>query len=118
LESPQKLFYARHRPTEAYFWALGVYYEPQYAEARKLLAKFIATITPYDDTFDNYGIWEELQPFADVMQRFAIPFLLNNQMLEATVLRQNKLLPRISNKSCSINLLIQKYYICVARCEL
>lgn len=35
-----------------------------------LLAKFIATITPYDDTFDNYGIWEELQPFADVMQRY------------------------------------------------
>uniref|UniRef100_A0ACD6A1H1 Uncharacterized protein n=1 Tax=Avena sativa TaxID=4498 RepID=A0ACD6A1H1_AVESA len=70
LKSPRKLFYARHRPAEAYFWALGVYYEPQYAKARKLLAKFIATITPYDDTFDNYGIWEELQPFADVMQRW------------------------------------------------
>ncbi|KAL6842182.1 hypothetical protein ACP4OV_028161 [Aristida adscensionis] len=70
LESPRKLFYARHRPTEAYFWALGVYYEPQYAKARKLLAKFIATITPYDDTFDNYGIWEELLPFANVMQRW------------------------------------------------
>uniref|UniRef100_A0A0D9VVG7 Uncharacterized protein n=1 Tax=Leersia perrieri TaxID=77586 RepID=A0A0D9VVG7_9ORYZ len=70
LESPQQLFYARHRPAEAYFWALGVYYEPQYAKARKLLAKFIATITPYDDTFDNYGIWDELQSFADVMQRW------------------------------------------------
>ncbi|KAF8698823.1 hypothetical protein HU200_035082 [Digitaria exilis] len=70
LESPRKLFYARHRPTEAYFWALGVYYEPQYAKARKLLAKFRATITPYDDTFDNYGIWEELEPFANVMQRW------------------------------------------------
>ncbi|CAL4923246.1 unnamed protein product [Urochloa decumbens] len=70
LESPRKLFYARHRPTEAYFWALGVYYEPQYAKARMLLAKFIATITPYDDTFDNYGIWEELEPFANVMQRW------------------------------------------------
>ncbi|OQU92401.1 alpha-copaene synthase isoform X1 [Sorghum bicolor] len=70
LDSPRKLFYARHRPAEAYFWALGVYYEPQYAKARKLLAKFIATITPYDDTFDNYGMWEELQPFADVMQRW------------------------------------------------
>uniref|UniRef100_K4AMF5 Terpene synthase metal-binding domain-containing protein n=1 Tax=Setaria italica TaxID=4555 RepID=K4AMF5_SETIT len=70
LESPRKLFYARHRPTEAYVWALGVYYEPQYVKARKLLAKFIATITPYDDTFDNYGIWEELEPFANVMQRW------------------------------------------------
>uniref|UniRef100_A0ACD5X746 Uncharacterized protein n=1 Tax=Avena sativa TaxID=4498 RepID=A0ACD5X746_AVESA len=70
LESPWKLFYARHRPAEAYFWALGVYYEPRYAKARKLLAKFIATITPYDDTFDNYGVWEELQPFAEVMQRW------------------------------------------------
>ncbi|CAM0948567.1 unnamed protein product [Alopecurus aequalis] len=69
-ESPRKLFYARHRPAEAYFWALGVYYEPQYTKARKLLAKFVATITPYDDTFDNYGILEELQPFADVMQRW------------------------------------------------
>lgn len=71
MESPRKLYYARHRPTEAYFWALGVYYEPQYSKARKLLAKFIATITPYDDTFDNYGIWDELLPFADVMQRYA-----------------------------------------------
>uniref|UniRef100_A0A0E0NWU0 Uncharacterized protein n=1 Tax=Oryza rufipogon TaxID=4529 RepID=A0A0E0NWU0_ORYRU len=70
LESPRELFYARHRPVEAYFWALGVYYEPEYAKPRKLLAKFIATITPYDDTFDNYGLWEELQPFADVMQRW------------------------------------------------
>uniref|UniRef100_A0A0E0D2D9 Terpene synthase N-terminal domain-containing protein n=1 Tax=Oryza meridionalis TaxID=40149 RepID=A0A0E0D2D9_9ORYZ len=70
LESPRELFYARHRPAEAYFWALGVYYEPEYAKPRKLLAKFIATITPYDDTFDNYGLWEELQPFADVMQRW------------------------------------------------
>ncbi|BAF12330.1 Os03g0428200 [Oryza sativa Japonica Group] len=70
LESPRELFYARHRPAEAYFWALGVYYEPEYAKPRKLLAKFIATITPYDDTFDNYGLWKELQPFADVMQRF------------------------------------------------
>ncbi|XP_044392555.1 alpha-copaene synthase [Triticum aestivum] len=69
-ESSWKLFYARHRPAEAYFWALGVYYEPQYAKARKFLAKFIATITPYDDTFDNYGVWEELRPFADVMQRW------------------------------------------------
>ncbi|KAF2939797.1 alpha-copaene synthase [Oryza sativa Japonica Group] len=70
LESPRELFYARHRPAEAYFWALGVYYEPEYAKPRKLLAKFIATITPYDDTFDNYGLWKELQPFADVMQRW------------------------------------------------
>ena len=90
MESPQRLFYARHRPTEAYFWALGVYYEPQYAKARKLLAKFIATITPYDDTFDNYGIWEELQPFADVMQRFAILFF-NNQILEATVFKKKQI---------------------------
>jgi hypothetical protein len=52
----QIILYARHRPTEAYFWALGVYYEPQYAKARMLLAKFVATITPYDDTFDNYGM--------------------------------------------------------------
>uniref|UniRef100_A0A0E0ITU5 Uncharacterized protein n=1 Tax=Oryza nivara TaxID=4536 RepID=A0A0E0ITU5_ORYNI len=70
LESPRELFYARHRPAEAYFWALGVYYEPEYSKPRKLLAKFIATITPYDDTFDNYGLWKELQPFADVMQRW------------------------------------------------
>ena len=72
------------------FGQLGVYYEPQYAKARKLLAKFIATITPYDDTFDNYGIWEELQPFADVMQRFAILFF-NNQILEATVFKKKQI---------------------------
>lgn len=72
MDSTRKLFFARPRPTESYFWALGVCYEPQYAKARKLLAKCVSTITPYDDTFDNYGIWEELQPFADVMQRYVI----------------------------------------------
>lgn len=86
MESPRKLYYARHRPTEAYFWALGVYYEPQYAKARKLLAKFIATITPYDDTFDNYGIRDELLPFADVMQRYATNLV--RQMLRVPYLGQ------------------------------
>ncbi|XP_074294148.1 (+)-delta-cadinene synthase isozyme C2-like [Silene latifolia] len=42
LDVKNKLSYARDRITECYFWILGVYYEPQYALARKFAVKVIA----------------------------------------------------------------------------
>ncbi|KAG6685678.1 hypothetical protein I3842_12G123800 [Carya illinoinensis] len=60
------------RVVELYFWILGVYFEPQYALARRILTKIICTISIIDDTFDAYGILEELELFTDAIKRWDI----------------------------------------------
>lgn len=64
--------YARDRVVECYFWTLGVYFEPQYSEARVMLAKTIAIISIVDDTFDSYGIVKELNAYTDAIQRYEL----------------------------------------------
>ncbi|PHT30833.1 hypothetical protein CQW23_27170 [Capsicum baccatum] len=64
--------YARDRVVECYFWALGIYYEPQYSQARVMLVKTIAMISIVDDTYDAYGTVEELSIYTDVIQRWDI----------------------------------------------
>ncbi|KAM3282940.1 hypothetical protein P3S67_026585 [Capsicum chacoense] len=64
--------YARDRVVECYLWAVGVYFEPQYSQARVILAKIIAMISVVDDTFDAYGTVKELATYTDVIQRWNI----------------------------------------------
>ncbi|KAK4367087.1 hypothetical protein RND71_014967 [Anisodus tanguticus] len=64
--------YARDRAVECYFWTVGVYIEPQYSQARVMLAKTIAMISIVDDTFDAYGIVKELDAYTDAIQRWNI----------------------------------------------
>ncbi|XP_060186327.1 vetispiradiene synthase 2-like [Lycium barbarum] len=64
--------YARDRAVECYFWTVGVYFEPQYSQARVMLAKTIAMISIVDDTFDAYGIVKELETYTDAIQRWDI----------------------------------------------
>ncbi|KAM3377904.1 hypothetical protein P3S68_010317 [Capsicum galapagoense] len=64
--------YARDRTVECYFWTVGVYAEPQYSQARVMLAKTIAMISIVDDTFDAYGIVKELDVYRDAIQRWEI----------------------------------------------
>nr|XP_043635879.1 beta-caryophyllene synthase-like [Erigeron canadensis] len=69
---PKNLPYARDRLVECYFWALGVYFEPQYSHSRMFLAKVISMATVLDDTYDVYGTYEELQIFTEAIQRWSI----------------------------------------------
>ena len=63
---------------ECYFWILGVYFEPQYLLARRMLTKVIALTSIIDDIYDVYGTLEELVLFTDAIERFQlIPFLQN-----------------------------------------
>ncbi|KAK4739456.1 hypothetical protein R3W88_003153 [Solanum pinnatisectum] len=55
------LLYTRDRAVECYFWTVGVYAEPQYSQARVMLAKTIAIILLLDDTFDAYGTLKNLR---------------------------------------------------------
>ncbi|KAK4367089.1 hypothetical protein RND71_014969 [Anisodus tanguticus] len=64
--------YARDRTVECYFWTVGVYFEPQYSQARVMLAKTIAMISIVDDTFDAYGIVKDLETYTDAIQRWDI----------------------------------------------
>ncbi|KAG8082032.1 hypothetical protein GUJ93_ZPchr0014g46986 [Zizania palustris] len=60
--------YIRERPVECYLWALGVFYEPQYAKARMMLAKLINLCSLFDDTIDSYATVEELHLFNKAVQ--------------------------------------------------
>nr|BAR94037.1 5-epi-aristolochene synthase [Nicotiana benthamiana] len=64
--------YARDRVVECYFWALGVYFEPQYSQARVMLVKTISMISIVDDTFDAYGTVKELEAYTNAIQRWHI----------------------------------------------
>ncbi|KAL5804323.1 hypothetical protein ACOSQ3_031123 [Xanthoceras sorbifolium] len=67
-----KFPYARDRLVECYFWIMGVYFEPQYSFARRILTKVIAMASILDDTYDAYGTYEELEIFTDAIQRWDI----------------------------------------------
>ncbi|XP_023005586.1 5-epiaristolochene synthase-like [Cucurbita maxima] len=64
--------FARDRAVESYFWALGVYYEPNYSVGRMILAKIIALIAILDDMYDVYATLDELYLFTDAIQRWDI----------------------------------------------
>lgn len=70
LDFANKLPFARDRVVECYFWILGVYFEPQYALARKIMTKVIAMTSVIDDIYDVYGTHEELVLFTEAAERF------------------------------------------------
>ncbi|NP_001234766.1 sesquiterpene synthase 12 [Solanum lycopersicum] len=72
LDFANKYPYARDRLVECYFWILGVYFEPKYSRARKMMTKVIQMASFFDDTFDAYATFDELEPFNNAIQRWDI----------------------------------------------
>ncbi|KAG8386213.1 hypothetical protein BUALT_Bualt03G0125800 [Buddleja alternifolia] len=72
LDFKNKLPFARDRMVECYFWILGIYFEPQYQRARKILSKVIVLASTMDDIYDVYGTLPDLQLFTDAIQRWDI----------------------------------------------
>ncbi|PWA68010.1 (-)-germacrene D synthase [Artemisia annua] len=72
---PKNIPYMRDRFVENYFWALGGYFEPKYSRARIFLTKVFAMATMLDDTFDAYGIYEELEIFTQAVERWSLTCL-------------------------------------------
>ena len=64
-----KLPYVRDRVIEGYLWVLSIYYEPQYSQTRIFLMKTCMWLVVLDDTFDNYGTYEELEIFTQAVER-------------------------------------------------
>ena len=75
MEFKIRLPYARDRLVECYFWSVSVYFEPQYALARRILTKVIGIASIIDDTYDVYGTIDELHVFTDAVHRFVSYFL-------------------------------------------
>ena len=65
-----KLPFARDRLVEGYFWIVGVYFEPQYLWAIRILTKIIVMTTVIDDIYDAYGTLEEIKHFTEAIERF------------------------------------------------
>nr|KAJ0206849.1 hypothetical protein LSAT_V11C500243450 [Lactuca sativa] len=71
LDLQNKLPYVRDRLVEGYFWILAVYFEPQYSDARIFLMKTCNLVIILDDTYDNYGTYEELEIFTQAIQKWS-----------------------------------------------
>ena len=64
-----KVPYARDRVVEAYFWPLATSYEPKYSTARMIVGKLMGCMSLLDDTYDAYGIIEELELLTEAIMR-------------------------------------------------
>ncbi|PHT99424.1 hypothetical protein BC332_31619 [Capsicum chinense] len=71
-EIAQALPFARDRVVELYFWSIGIYFEPQYSVARKMLTKVLCFCSIMDDTYDTYGTLDELTLFTSAIERWDI----------------------------------------------
>ncbi|KAL3508572.1 hypothetical protein ACH5RR_027973 [Cinchona calisaya] len=72
LDCANNLPFARDRLVECYFWILGVYFEPKYCFARRVVTKVIALASIFDDIYDLYGTLDELILFTDAIERWHI----------------------------------------------
>ncbi|KAF3455994.1 hypothetical protein FNV43_RR00637 [Rhamnella rubrinervis] len=80
LDFASKLPFARDRVVECYFWILGVYFEPQYALARRIVTKVMAVTSVIDDIYDVYATFDELQVFTEAIERWDV--ICMNQLPE------------------------------------
>lgn len=69
LDFANKLSFARDRVVEGYFWVMGVYFEPQYATARKFLTKVISLTSIVDDMYDVHGTRDELEQLTNAVEK-------------------------------------------------
>ncbi|KAL0549951.1 hypothetical protein IC582_014446 [Cucumis melo] len=66
----EKLSFARNRIVEGYFFALGIFFEPQLSTARLIMTKIIAIGSVLDDIYDVYGTFEELKLLTLAFERW------------------------------------------------
>lgn len=66
----KSLSFTRNRIVESYLCAMGVAFQPQYGNLRKVLAKVIEMVLVLDDVYDIYGSFEELEQFTMAVNRW------------------------------------------------
>ena len=66
----EKLDFVRDRPMVYFLWTVGVIFEPQFGNCRRMLTKLNSLITTIDDVYDVHGTLDELKLFTDAIVRF------------------------------------------------
>lgn len=62
---------------EGYFFALGIFFKPQFLSARLIMTKIVAIGSMLDDIYDVYGTFEELKLLTLALERWVFfPFFL------------------------------------------
>nr|AAL25826.1 cyclase [Nicotiana tabacum] len=64
--------YAKGRLVEAYFWMVGIYFEPQYSRSRRMITQVVNMNSIIDDTYDAFATFDELMLFTDAIQRWDV----------------------------------------------
>ncbi|KAM3282624.1 sesquiterpene synthase 15b [Capsicum chacoense] len=72
LNLAKALPFIRDRVVELYSWSLGVYFEPQYKLARKILTKALCFVSITDDIYDTFGTLYELTLLTNAIERWNI----------------------------------------------
>ncbi|XP_071727396.1 (E)-beta-farnesene synthase-like [Rutidosis leptorrhynchoides] len=75
LDVRNKLPFVRDRLVEGFFWMLGIHFEPQHSRTRIFLTKLCMWTIVFDDLFDNYGTYEELDLITQAVQRWSLSCL-------------------------------------------
>ena len=60
----------------SFVWSMGIVLEPQFAYYRRILTITFALISVIDDIYDVYGTLDELELFADAVERFFAKLML------------------------------------------
>ncbi|KAF8100391.1 hypothetical protein N665_0225s0009 [Sinapis alba] len=67
-----QLPFVRDRIVENYFWTVGLIYEPQFGNIRRIMTIVNALVTTIDDIYDIYGTLEELELFTAMVDKWDV----------------------------------------------
>ncbi|CAL1414634.1 unnamed protein product [Linum trigynum] len=70
LDFATRIYFARDRLVEIYFWAIGSMWEPKYALSRYFLTKITILISVTDDMYEERGKLDELELFTSTVERW------------------------------------------------
>lgn len=68
LNLAKKFHFSRMRLVEAYFFSVGIFFQPQFSIARNIYTKAFIVETVLDDIYDAFGTIEELENFTQVIE--------------------------------------------------